>query len=59
MAVQSLKRLQHTPDLLAEYNAVILDQLRKRIVEMVSDPSSSCEGRVHYLPTMELSDEIR
>ena len=45
-----LKRLKQNPQLLAEYDAVIKDQLNRGIIEVVTDPSSTGSDRVHYLP---------
>ena len=42
-----LKRLRKTPKLLADYDAIIQDQVSKGIVEVVTDPSSTVTG---YLP---------
>jgi hypothetical protein len=44
-----LKRLRRDPQLLAEYDAIIMEQLAKGIVEVVTEPSKSCD-KVHYLP---------
>jgi hypothetical protein len=45
-----LRRLRDNPPLLIEYNHIILDQIEKGIVEVVSE-DTSVEGRlVHYLP---------
>ena len=45
-----LRRLRQNPQVLAEYDSVIRDQLRRRIVEVISDPSSGEHDRVHFLP---------
>eukprot|EP00731_Ephydatia_muelleri_P024188 Em0016g459a len=45
-----LKRLRNDPHILKEYDAVIQEQIRKGIVEIVSDPWNSKAERVHYLP---------
>lgn len=45
-----LKRLRQTPQLLAEYYAIIQDQLDKGIVEVVTQPTCTASDRVHYLP---------
>ena len=44
-----LKRLRQNPERLLQYDAVIRDQLRQGVVEVVANPTQ-CEGRVHYLP---------
>ena len=44
-----LKRLRQNPERLQQYDAVIRDQLRQGMVEVVANPTQ-CEGRVHYLP---------
>ena len=44
-----LKRLRQNPERLLQYDAVIKDQLRQGMVEVVANPTQ-CEGRVHYLP---------
>ena len=44
-----LKRLRQNPEQLQQYDAVIRDQLRQGMVEVVANPTQ-CEGRVHYLP---------
>ena len=45
-----LRRLNQTPEQLHQYDAVIRDQLRQGVVEVVPDPTVFEEGRVHYLP---------
>ena len=45
-----LKRLRNDPHILKEYDAVMQEQIRKGIVEIVSDPWNSKAERVHYLP---------
>ena len=45
-----LKRLKQTPQLLAEYDAVIRDQMTRGIVEVVVDPLLSDSDETHYLP---------
>ncbi|MCG8621378.1 MAG: hypothetical protein MJE68_05160 [Proteobacteria bacterium] len=43
------RRLNQNPEQLHQY-AVIRDQLRQGMVEVVPDPTVFVEGRVHYLP---------
>jgi hypothetical protein len=45
-----LRKLNQDPGQLRQYDAVIRDQLRQGVVEVVSDPTIFEEGRVHYLP---------
>ena len=45
-----LKRLTQTPQLLAEYDAIIQDQLDKGIVEVVAQLTLAVSDQVHYLP---------
>ena len=45
-----LKRLKQNPTLLAEYDSVIRDQLRRGIVKVVNHSESAELDRVHYLP---------
>ena len=44
-----LRRLQHDPDVLHEYDTVIKTQLQQGVVELVEDPAGPDTG-VHYLP---------
>ena len=45
-----LRRLKQNPQLLAECDSIIRDQLNRGMIEVVDDPSSSEHERVHYLP---------
>ena len=45
-----LRRLRQSPERLLQYDAVIRDQLRQGVVEVVADPTQYVEGQVHYLP---------
>ena len=45
-----LKRLRQDPERLQQYDAVIKDQLRQGVVEVVCDPTEWKGERVHYLP---------
>ena len=45
-----LRRLRQEPNILQEYDSVIKDQLRRGIVEQVTEPSTLSVARVHYLP---------
>lgn len=45
-----LKRLSQDPQRLLQYDAVIRDQLRQGVVELVADPDRHEGERVHYLP---------
>ena len=45
-----LKRLQSTPDILSQYDAIIREQMKSGIVETVTSPGGGPIGRVHYLP---------
>ena len=45
-----LQKLKKSPDLLRDYDVMIQDQLRKGIVEPVTDPDQFVEGKLHYLP---------
>ena len=44
-----LQRLKHEPAILREYNTIIREQLRKGIVEVVSE-AADMPGPTHYLP---------
>jgi len=44
-----LQRLKQNPEILREYNAIILDQLDKGVVERV-DQSDTTPWKIHYLP---------
>ena len=44
-----LRKLKQKPQLLAEYDYIIRDQLSRGIVEVVNDPSLSEHDRVHYI----------
>ena len=44
-----LKRLKREPDILHEYNAIISEQLKRGIVEVVEDTVEASE-KIHYLP---------
>ena len=45
-----LKRLRQDPEKLRQYDAVIKDQLRQGVVEVVSEPAKWKGERLHYLP---------
>ncbi len=45
-----IKRLRQTPQLLAEYNTIIQDQLDKGMVEAVAQPMLTDSDQVHYIP---------
>ena len=45
-----LRRLQQDQQLLTEYNAVISDQLKRGIIEVVPQSTPSVSDRIHYLP---------
>ena len=45
-----LRRLEQHPEIRAEYDAIIQDQLNKGIVEVVPEDTDVPRGRVHYLP---------
>ena len=45
-----LRRLKQNPQLLAEYDSIIRDQLNRGMIEVVDDPSSSEHDQVLYLP---------
>ena len=45
-----LKRLQSTPNILSQYDAIIRDQMKSGIVETVTTPGDGPIGRVHYIP---------
>lgn len=45
-----LKRLRQDPEKLRQYDAVIQDQLRQGVVEVVIDPTEHKGKRLHYLP---------
>ena len=45
-----LRRLRQDPALLKEYDTVIQDQLRRGVVEIVTDLDPTNAERVHYLP---------
>ena len=45
-----LQKLKKSPDHLRYYNVMIQDQLRKGIIEPVTDPDQFVEGKLHYLP---------
>ena len=45
-----LKRLQHSPDILRQYDAVIREQMDKGNVEVVAEPDIGKAGKVHYIP---------
>ncbi|XP_065195785.1 uncharacterized protein LOC135827185 [Sycon ciliatum] len=46
----TLKKLQKSPEILKEYNAVIQEQLQKGIIEEVPTTEHDVVGEVHYLP---------
>ena len=43
-------RLQQQPELLKEYDAIIQDQVKQGVVEVVTDPTPTDGRTVHYLP---------
>ena len=45
-----LRRLQQSPQILAQYNEIIQDQLRQGIVEIVDPSDAGSIGATHYLP---------
>ena len=45
-----LRRLRQTPQLLAEYDSIIQDQLAKNIIEIVPEPPAITTDHTHYLP---------
>ena len=45
-----LKRLRQNPELLHQYDAVILDQVNKGVVEAVPEPKDKGLSQIHYLP---------
>ena len=45
-----LKRLKQDPDILREYNAIIQQQLKAGIVEVVESKNDLSSDRIHYLP---------
>ena len=45
-----LKRLQQSPDILRQYDAVIREQIDKGIFEIVAEPNIGKVGKVHYIP---------
>ena len=45
-----LNRLRQDPEKLQQYDAVIQDQLRQGVVEVVSEPAKLKGERLHYLP---------
>ena len=45
-----LRRLEQHPEVCAEYDVIIQDQLNKGIVEVVPEDTDAIRGRVHYLP---------
>ena len=45
-----LKRLKRDPDILREYNAIIQQQLKAGIVEVVESKNDLSSDRIHYLP---------
>lgn len=45
-----LKRLRRDPEILREYNSIIEQQLRSRIIERVDTSKCPDVGKVHYLP---------
>ena len=44
------RRLRQNPEQLLQYDAVIRDQLRQVVVEVVANPTQYVERQVHYLP---------
>ena len=44
------RRLRQNPEQLLQYDAVIRDQLRQGVVEVVANPTQYVEQQVHYLP---------
>lgn len=45
-----LQKLQQDLQFLTEYNAVIIDQLNRAIIEIVPESTPSVSDRVHYMP---------
>lgn len=45
-----LKCFRHDPEILKEYDAIIQQQIRMGIVEVVEKPEELTTSRVHYLP---------
>ena len=45
-----LKRLQHDPKILREYDTIIRNQIASDIVEVVKAPFSPTTSKVHYIP---------
>eukprot|EP00731_Ephydatia_muelleri_P001937 Em0001g1937a len=45
-----LRRLRQSPDILNQYDAVIQDQIKSGIVEVVEAQDSGIVGRTHYIP---------
>ena len=45
-----LRRLRQSPDILNQYDAVIQDQIKCGIVEVVEAQDSGIVGRTHYIP---------
>ena len=45
-----LRRLRQEPRILKEYDAIIKEQLKKGIVEVVDNPWNSTSEKVHYIP---------
>ena len=45
-----MKLLRHTPKLLQEYDGIINEQVRNKIVEPVKLSESEIQGRIHYIP---------
>ena len=43
-----IKRLKREPEVLEEYDSIIKDQLRSRVIERVAELEGAC--KVHYLP---------
>ena len=44
------KQLKQTPDILKEYDHIIQQQLQNGIIEVVEDPHTLTQDRIHYLP---------
>ena len=45
-----LKRLRQTPEMLSQYDAIMRDQIKNNIVEVVESPCNGPAGKTHYLP---------
>lgn len=45
-----LQRLHQKPSMLNEYDAIIRDQIKKGVVEVVDHPESPVNGEIHYIP---------